>query len=310
MQPPDELMVEVFLPAMRQLVARELRSQGLSQSRISSMLGVTQASVSMYLSSRPEKAFADLASLSVRREEAERNATVLAEDVKRSPVYGVETLGSLWRAMLGQGMVCEAHRKLYPSLSQCDVCVKEYGGRQGPGTDAIDQVSKAVRQLESSPVFVEVMPEVSVNIAFAPSGSSSPEEVVAVPGRIVRVKGRARATLPPEFGASRHIARILLIVMSRRPKTNACLNLRYDGKMRNVLRKIGLRTLEIAEDSESPSEDRVISALTSRLMGAVRVFDVVVDLGGKGVEPNLYLFGRDPAEVAALAIRIAKLYSA
>ncbi|HYB45311.1 MAG TPA: thiamine-phosphate synthase family protein, partial [Nitrososphaerales archaeon] len=177
MQPPDELMVQVFLPAMRQLVARELRSQGLSQSRISSMLGVTQASVSLYLSSKPERAYSDLESLSVQREEADRNATLLAEDVKRSPVYGVETLGSLWRGMLGRGRVCEAHRRVYPSLSQCDVCVKEYGERERDAAGAIDQVAAAVRMLESSQSLVSVMPEVSVNLAYAPPGAASAEDV-------------------------------------------------------------------------------------------------------------------------------------
>lgn len=310
MQPPDELMVEVFLPAMRQLVARELRSQGLSQNRISSMLGVTQASVSLYLSSKPEKAYEELATLAVRRDEADRSATVLAEDVKRSAVYGVETLGSLWRGMLGSGAVCDAHRRLYPSLSQCDVCVRAYGQREGEQAEAISQVSDAVRLLESSHAFVSVMPEVSVNIAYAPPGSSSPEDVVAVPGRIVRVKGRARATLPPEFGASRHIAGVLLLAMNRRPGTAACLNIRYDARMRRVLRRLGVRTLEIGEYQGAASEDRTLAALASRLASSRSAFDAVVDLGGRGVEPNLYLFGRSAGEVASLAIRVARLYSA
>jgi len=310
MQPPDELMVQVFLPAMRQLVARKLRSEGLSQSGISALLGVTQASVSIYLSSKSERAYAELATLSVRRDEADRNATLLAEDLKRSAVYGVETLGSLWRGMLGRGMVCEAHRKLYPALSQCDVCIKDYGEREGERTGAIAQVSEAVKLLESSSAFVSVMPEVSVNIAYAPPGSRSTEDVVAVPGRIVRVKGRAKATLPPEFGASRHIARILLLVIAIQPETRAALNLRYDGKVRRIIKRLGLRALELSEYPQSGSDDQTAAALAARLKSAKTGFDAVVDQGGKGLEPSLYLFGRGAADVAALALRIAKLYSA
>lgn len=310
MQPPDELMVQVFLPAMRQLVARELRSQGLSQSRISAMLGVTQASVSFYLSSRPERSYAELASLSVPREEAEMHARLLAEDVKRSAVYGVETLGSLWRGMLGKGVVCEAHRALYPSLAQCDVCIKAYGQREGDRTGAIAQVAEAVRLLESSKAFVAVMPEVSVNLAFAPSDSGSPEDVVAVPGRIVRVKGSAKAMLPPEFGASRHIAQVLLLVMGRQRGTRAALNVRYDAKMRRVVRKLRLSTLEIGGYQPSVSEDRMVSELAMKLADAKPGIDAIVDPGGKGVEPNLYLFGRSATEVASLAVKMARLYSA
>lgn len=309
-QPPDELMVEVFLPSMRQLVARVLRSQGLSQNGISGMLGVTQASVSLYLSAKPERVYTELTSLSVQRDEADRYASILAEDVKRSAVYGVETLGSVWRSMLGRGMVCEAHRKLYPSLSDCDVCIKEYGEREGDRTGAIAQVAEAVRLLESSRAFVSVMPEVSVNLAYAPSDSGLPEDVVAVPGRIVRVKGSAKAMLPPEFGASRHMARVLLLMMSRRQGTRAALNLRYDAKMRRVIRKLGLRALEIGEYQPSVSEDRMVTELASKLANARPGFDAVVDPGGKGVEPNLYLFARSATEVASLAVKIAKLYSA
>jgi predicted fused transcriptional regulator/phosphomethylpyrimidine kinase/predicted transcriptional regulator len=295
---------------MRQLVAKKLRSEGLSQSRISAMLGVTQASVSMYLSSKPERAYAELATLSIEREAADRNATLLAEDIKRSAVYGVETLGALWRSMLGKGMVCDAHRKLYPALSQCDVCIKEYGERGGDKTGAIAHVSEAVRLLESSKAFASVMPEVSVNLAYATSTSGSTEDVVAVPGRIVKVKGHAKATLAPEFGASRHIARVLLLVMNRRPEVRASLNLRYDAKVRMVIKRLGLKVLELGEYQHAGSDDRTIAALVSKLASVRQDFDAVIDPGGKGIEPNLYLFGRSATEVASLALRIAKLYSA
>jgi XRE family transcriptional regulator, thiamine biosynthesis regulator len=299
-----------FLPSMRQLVAKRLRSEDLSQSRISAMLGVTQASVSLYLSSKPDRAYAELATLSVDREEADTNATLLAEDLKRSAVYGVETLGALWRGMLGKGRVCDAHRKLYPALSECDVCLKAYGEREGDRTGAIAHVSEAVRLLESSKAFASVMPEVSVNLAYAPSESVSPADVVAIPGRIVKVKGRAKATLVPEFGASRHIARVLLLVMNRRPDIRAALNLRCDAKVMRVLRRLRLKTLVIGEHRPTGAEDSTVSALAWKLDSSEPGFDAVVDSGGEGIEPNLYLFGRSATQVASLAIRIAKLYSA
>ncbi|MDV3244042.1 MAG: hypothetical protein LYZ66_02555 [Nitrososphaerales archaeon] len=310
MQPPDELMVGVFLPSMRQLVARALRSQGLSQNRISGLLGITQASVSLYLSSGTQKAYSSLATLSLGREDADRYAALLAEDVKRSAVYGVETLGSVWRNMLGSGMVCEAHRKLYPSLAQCDVCVKEYGSKRAGRSDAISQVREAVKILEGSRALVSVMPEVSVNLALAEDDSSSPADVVAVPGRIVRVKGAAKAMLPPEYGASRHMARVLLLVRRRRGEVRAAVNLRYDKRMNAVLRKLRLTRLEIGGYVPSGLEDPTVEALAAKLAGTKAEFDVVVDHGGEGVEPNLYLFGKSAIEVARLAVKVAGLYSA
>ena len=63
MHPPDEMMTQAFLPAMRQLVAIRLHSEGLSQSRISGLLGITQASVSLYLSASPGRSYSTLSEL-------------------------------------------------------------------------------------------------------------------------------------------------------------------------------------------------------------------------------------------------------
>ena len=126
MQPPDELMAGVFLPAMRHLVAVNLRSKGLSQTKISSMLGVTQASVSLYLSTDRERAYGLLSRLSVARSQADRDSALLAEDLARGAVHGVGTLNRMWTGLLGAGSACAAHREMYPSLADCDFCVREY----------------------------------------------------------------------------------------------------------------------------------------------------------------------------------------
>lgn len=310
MQPPDEIMAGIFLPAIRQLVARALRSQGFSQSRVSAMLGVTQASVSIYLSSPPKKAYDSLSSLSLAKEDADRYASVLAEDVKRSPVYAVATLGSLWESLLGRGLICEAHRKLYPSLAQCDYCLREYGSRNSERSEALAHVAEAVRVIESASKFVRVMPEVSVNIAYLPSESKEESDVIAVPGRIVKVRSSAKAMLPPEFGASGHMARMLLLVRWRRKQVHAAINLRYDERMARVLKRMGLRRLEIGDYAPTGREDPTVEALASRLLKERRDFDAVVDAGGMGVEPDVYLFGHDAVEVARLAVKVSELYSA
>ncbi len=310
MQPPDELMARDFLPSMRQLVARELRSQGLSQGRIASALGVTQASVSMYLSSDAERAYSTLAGLSVSRENSRRYAALLAEEVQRGPEAGVRTVVSIWRALLGSGSVCGAHRAAYPSLSTCEFCITEYGKDSVARLDAIADVSDAVKLIESEPTFAAVIPEVSVNVACAPRGASSPAEVIAVPGRIVRVRGRARALLPPEAGSSMHLSNVLLVARRRAPAARACINLRYDQAMAEVLRKLGLEVIEIEGRPSEKGGDPTVAALEGRLERPTRRFDAVVDKGGGGIEPNVYLFGKGAREVARTAVEVSRAYSA
>jgi predicted fused transcriptional regulator/phosphomethylpyrimidine kinase/predicted transcriptional regulator len=303
-------MVDTFLPALRQLVARELRSQGFSQGKISRLLGITQASVSLYFSSSPERAYSSLKSLAVGRDEADRYAALLSEDVKRSALYAQETLATTWRSLLSSGKACELHRERYPALADCDICMRDFGSTRAVGSDAIGEVSDAVRALESSPSFASVMPEVAVNIAYAPTGSETTDDVVAVPGRIVRIRNRVRVAQEPEFGASKHLAKMLLLVQKRRKDTGACINLRYDARIARALKKLGLRSISIGGYPPSPSGDPTVIALTNRLLSSAIGFDAVVDTGGKGIEPNVYLFAKGAREVADLAIRVSRLYSA
>jgi len=309
-QPPDELMTGTFLPGMRQLVAVRLRSRGLSQTRISALLGVTQASVSLYLSSDLDRAYGALARFSVSRSQADRDSGALADALQKNPIDGVEALNRVWTGLLGSGAVCPAHREMYPPLSECDFCIKEYGSRKGKVSETVSEVSAAVRVLEASRYFVAIMPEVSVNLACAAGDATSPSEVVAIPGRIVKVKDRAKAMLPPEAGASAHMSRMLLLARSRMPEHRACINIRYDRRLGTLISEAGFRVLALGRHSNRWARDPTVEALEKRLSSAPRPFDAVVEEGGNGIEPNVYLFARGAQEAARIAVRLARAYSA
>ncbi len=304
------MMTQSFLPAMRQLVAIQLRSKGLSQSGISSLLGITQASVSMYLSASPDRAYAALSKFSIDRQSAETKAALLAEAVRSGPDRGVAALFSMWTDLLGSGAACTFHRELYPSLADCGVCITEFGGRVGSRSELIGEVADAVRVLESSPEFVGIMPEVSVNIACAAEDAASPADVVAIPGRIVKLRDRAKAMLPPEAGASAHMSKVLLLARTRRRDLRACINIRYDRKIAELMKKFRLRSVSIGEYSRRGAADATAEALQRRLKSATSPFDAIVDEGGSGFEPNVYLFAKGAKEVAELAVRLARAYSA
>jgi XRE family transcriptional regulator, thiamine biosynthesis regulator len=303
MHPPCEMMTDSFLPAMRGMVAVRLRDEGYSQGRIAALLGVTQASVSLYLRSR-RSSMELLDRLGLSEEDGLMYASILAEDLKKSPVYAVNTLYSLWADALGKGSMCAAHREGYPSLAGCDLCVRRFGPQPAVDGGAVEKVASAVRMLEASSVFVRVMPEVSVNIAFAPEGASSPQDVVAVPGRIVRVKGMPRSFMRPEYGASTHVASVLLAVISKSSSRRAAMNIKLDPKVESEMRKLRLQVLRL--DGRGP----MLQELRASMPKVSSELDAVVDPGGEGTEAGLYLFAQDPAKVAELGLRIARGYPA
>jgi XRE family transcriptional regulator, thiamine biosynthesis regulator len=306
---PDELVIDTLLPALRQLVVHQLRARGLSQSRISTLVGVTQASVSNYLSAPSEKAYESLKGFSLSKEEADLCAADLADAAQRGPVDAVAALAELRDLVLGSGAACPLHRASHPQLIGCEVCMSRYHGSKGDLSDATSDVSRAVAMVEGSPTFYMVMPEVSVNIAVAPGGAETASAVVAVPGRVVRVGTRAKAVFPPRRGASTHVARVLLEVRKVRPEVRACMNLRHDAKMGRVLATLKLRPLYLPRVA-SGKGDPTVEALERALKKRRRRFDVVVDEGGKGTESNTYLFGESAERTAELALRASRLYSA
>jgi len=286
-----------------------LRARGLSQTKISSLLGVTQASVSLYLGSDLNRAYGSLARFSITGGQANRDSEALADALQKNPIDGVAAVNRIWTGLLGSGAVCPLHRETYPQLSECDFCIKEYGSRKGKVSEAVSEVSAAVRLLEASPYFAAIMPEVSVNLACVAGDATSPGEVVAIPGRIVKVKEKAKAMFPPEAGASAHMSRMLLLARSRMPEHRACINIMYDRRMGVLLTEAGLRLLTIGRHSRRGARDATVEVLEKRLMSEPRPFDAVVEEGGGGIEPNVYLFARGAQEVARIAVRLAKAYS-
>ena len=287
-----------------------MESQGYSQSQIAKLLGITQASVSKYLASGSEKAYAALKSLSVRAEDADGYASVLAEDVKDGLVRGTGTILSLWTSLLARGSVCSAHRAEHPELADCEVCMDLYGANRGGLSESVRMVSEGVRILERSDTFASVMPEVSVNLAYVPEGGDTLEEVVAVPGRIVRVLGSPRAVLAPELGASKHMARVLLFAASKVPRYRSVVNLKFDRRIEKSLTRLGLRVVKTSGAYQEGTEDPSAEAIGRAVVKAKGGFDAVIDVGGRRVEPNLYLFSETPKQVAELAVRISMFYSA
>jgi XRE family transcriptional regulator, thiamine biosynthesis regulator len=308
MHPPCEMMVDSFLPAMREAVAKRLSDEGFSQGKIASLLGVTQASVSLYLKSGGRSKEL-LRRLEIPEEEGLLYASLLAEDLKKDPVYAVSTLYALWSDALGRGSMCAPHRSSYPQLAQCDVCIKTFGGHETRSGDAIEHVAEAVGLLEGSSAFVPIMPEVSVNIAYAPEGASSVQEIVAVPGRIVRVRGTARSFMRPEYGASTHVANVLLAMMSHDRSLRAAMNVRYDQKMRRALSQVMIRPL-LLDQARVRRDSEMIGPLRAALRSASGPVTAVVDPGAPGLEAGLYLFAQDAIRVVHLGLKIARAYAA
>ncbi|MEL9991880.1 MAG: bifunctional hydroxymethylpyrimidine kinase/phosphomethylpyrimidine kinase [Thermoproteus sp.] len=179
---------------------------------------------------------------------------------------------------------------------------------------AYEEMSRALRLLEdNSELFGALIPEVQSNIGYAidPRYAQNRDDVVAVPGRIVRYMGKARPSGPPTFGASDHVARKILTAMRLDESARAAMNIKYDEELVEKAKRAGF-TVAVVDRRKEPQEVKKAEGGSMRWVveEAVRQVgkmpDVIVDLGDWGKEPMISILGRTPTEVVEKILKILK----
>ena len=176
--------------------------------------------------------------------------------------------------------------------------------------EVLSDVKEAVAILESSADFAALIPEVGCNVAAAVPNATSVGEVCAVQGRIVRLQDRARAVGCPAFGASSHVAKIVLAAMHHDAGLRAALNIRYSEDVLEVIRDMGLAvaSFDRAHEPEGVStmEWGTRTAIDTYRKLYNRVPDVVFDKGAVGKEPMIRVLAHRAVDAAGLGVEIAR----
>ncbi len=183
----------------------------------------------------------------------------------------------------------------------------------------LKRLKEALALLENCPEFVPFVPEVRTNIVFALPDARNPEDVAAIDGRITVVQGRPRACGAPEFGASDHLARLILELRQYAPEIRAAINFRWNEQLLAHVqhwaqirgKKIGVidRSCEPEEliGREKMSMPWKVKQLIARTGGAVP--EIFYETRGWGKEPLFVLVGADPVNVVTEVINIARSYN-
>ncbi|MEM3670737.1 MAG: thiamine-phosphate synthase family protein [Thermoprotei archaeon] len=293
-------MVKKFLPPMRGLVAHSLNERGESQEDIAKALGVTQAAVSQYLSRARTQYVSRLLEFGLKSAEIDEMVSELSTASKHSDESSTELLYAYWKAVASSGSACSVHRIMSGGLTACDLCIRTMSsaGLGREKREAVFAVRDAVTLLESSPAFAKFVPEVYSNIVYSLPNPASEQDVVGVPGRLVKVRGRVKALLPPEFGVSGHMARVLLSARARNPWVRSVLNVKMDQPLVSALKRVG--GVHVVLSKGGGVEGELLRELAELGLNAPAA--ALVYPGTQGVESMVYLFGKDPLTVAEIAV--------
>jgi len=165
-------------------------------------------------------------------------------------------------------------------------------------------MQKAVELLMDEPRILDLIPEVGSNIGMAITGAVSSEDVAAVEGRLVRAGRKVHPSGCVKFGASGHIARVILAAMSFDPRARAAMNLSL--KALPACEALGLETAQFSRHEEPSGVDTMSWGTLRATAETGRLPDVIWDKGAPGKEAMLRLLGKSGTEVALQALRLAR----
>lgn len=226
-------------------------------------------------------------------------------------------LASLIAANLAKGLDLEPAVRTSKSMIYKAILSRETVGKGVPCANPLavlrieagkgamlDELERTAAQLEQILV-PELIPEVGMNMGYAVLGALEQDEVAAFDGRIVRVGHGARKVGVARFGASKHVARIVLAASSRDPAYRCAMNVKYSEENVEAAKRAKLTVASF----DRAKEPKGVSSMTWGVLNAIDRYggvpDVIFDKGGHGKEPMIRLLGRAPEDVLSKLRRMA-----
>ena len=264
-----------WLDRLHQHIAKDLRTKGWSQSEIAGILGSTQSTISRHI----QKPTISLAS------------------------SGDEAMVDSWGNELSQAL-----SSIGPNvdvLRQRLIVEFQFSGNQtlrfdktltGLDLDSGQQERALLRRLEwaigrlDAKRIQHVLPAVGMNIASCTKGTRSPSKVAAFPGRITIVNGKLRHHETPAFGVSNHLAGMLVQAHTMNEAKTSIINIKPEIKNNEV-------NIEDVKNTCEQLGYSFAECKKGKIKGTHTKLDVILDSGGYGWEPSLYILAHNPLEL-------------
>ncbi len=173
----------------------------------------------------------------------------------------------------------------------------------------LNDLDEAVKRIESTNNFGEFIPEVRTNVGMALPTAKSVDDVAAVDGRIMNYHGQAKPLGRIRFGASSHIARIILAIMEHDPSMRAVINIKYSEEIIKACNELGLivSTFDRSKEPEEVKKQEGKSlpwGVNIAIASIGRVPDIIFDRGGIGKEAMVRILAPSAKEAVEKAVKI------
>lgn len=175
----------------------------------------------------------------------------------------------------------------------------------------LQELKEAARRLVKEDIS-PLIPEVMSNLAYALPYAEGPEHVAAFPGRILKTPHGVLIPEPPEFGASRHMAAVVLTAQKYRPELRAAMNIRFLDNIAALAPLLHLK-VQFFDRAQEPEDIKAreggtlawgVASVLENLPPWEPPPDLIGDRGEVGKEAMLRLLGETPMQVAEKALAL------
>ncbi|WOF16250.1 phosphomethylpyrimidine kinase [Methanoplanus sp. FWC-SCC4] len=162
--------------------------------------------------------------------------------------------------------------------------------------EVIKKLSLALQKI-SQQMPVSFIPEVGMNIVFALPDAKTNMDVAGVEGRIVKKGDRVFPVGDIKFGASDHIARIVLTAMKFDPEVRSAANIRFSEEAVSKLEELLFEVRSFDREKE-PAGVSTMDWGVAFCCKLDDVPDIIFDRGAMGKEPMIRFLADDPQTIA------------
>ncbi|MCG2757953.1 MAG: bifunctional hydroxymethylpyrimidine kinase/phosphomethylpyrimidine kinase [Desulfobacteraceae bacterium] len=176
------------------------------------------------------------------------------------------------------------------------------------------QMLKAALQKLNAEKCGNIIPEVQSNLGYALPYANKVEDIAAIPGRIIKIGENTRTLCDPVFGASRHIASIILSTMKYNADYRCAMNIKFSEDIINICMSLGFDVdnfdrSDEPDDTKSKEGYSLKWGIDSVLSKRDSIPDIIFDRGDLGKEPMIRVIGKKPADVVDKVISISRAKS-
>jgi hydroxymethylpyrimidine/phosphomethylpyrimidine kinase len=145
---------------------------------------------------------------------------------------------------------------------------------------------------------IEFIPEVGINVGYAIAKAKNHQDICAIDGRIVKTVYQGIRSGNICFGASKHIASVILAVMDFNPDIRCALNLKYSKENIKMCKKAGFTMGSFNRKNEPSGVSSTMDWGTKKAIKQINYIpDIIYDTGAIGKEPMIRVFGRNPKDL-------------